>query len=244
MAEWNRNVSRVYEISGEKIISKEHQKLIFLRREQFFYDLFGRTSLVKTPKIYQVSGLTLQTHFIETEEKDIHQTAEDWARVHSYFIRNPVEENRLMIQHNIEEVSSYVLRNINLFGRLGPIVKERLSRIGIKKDVRTILHGDLQQRNMVTFKGNNYYFDFELGGVGHPGRDVASMVISNPDKKEELLTIYRQHVDFDYSGLEEDVDTWIMARTTQLYIIFDKRKGTPKQKKTIKGKLSRIIEGL
>ena len=68
------------------------------------------------------------------------------------------------------------------------------------------------------------------------------MIISNPDKKEELLVTYRQHADFDYSELEKDVDIWLMARTAQLYLIFDKRNGTKEQKKFIRDKLSKIIQ--
>jgi len=244
MVKWNRNVSEIYEIFGEKIISKKHQKLIFLKREQFFYDLFQKNPLIKAPKIYSVKGLNLQTHFIDTEEKDIFKTAENWAKVHSYFMKNPTNENRLILRHNLKEVSLYVLENIHIFDELRSIVENKMSNAKINQDLKTILHGDLQQKNMVTFQGDNYYFDFELGGLGHPARDIASMIISNPDKKKKLLSIYRRYADFYYSELEEDVDTWLMARTAQLYVILDKRKGTIKQKKTIKGKLSRIIESL
>jgi len=157
-------------------------------------------------------------------------------------MENPIENNLLLIQHDIQEVSSYVSRNISIFNELGSIVENKLSKARINKNLKTVLHGDLQQKNMVTFQGDNYYFDFELGGFGHPARDIASMIISNPNKKEELITIYRQNFYFDYSGMEEDINTWLMARTAQLYIIFDKRKGTLEQKDTIKRKLSGIIK--
>ncbi|MCK5611754.1 phosphotransferase, partial [Candidatus Pacearchaeota archaeon] len=242
MVEWNRNISKTYEISGKKIVSKKHQKRIFLRREQFFYDLFQRNPLIKTPEIYNIDGLNFQTCFIESEKKDIFQIPKDWAGVHSYFMKNPVEEDRLMINHDIGEVSAYVLGNIEIFGELGLVVRDRMSNVRINRNLKTILHGDLQQKNMVTFQNNNYYFDFELGGLGHPARDVASMIISNPNKKRELLAIYARHANFNYSGFEEDVDTWLMARAAQLYVIFNKREGTDEQKKTIKTKLSKIIK--
>ena len=126
MVEWNRNTSQIYEINGNKIVSKEHQKPIFLKRELFFYDLFQRTSLIRTPKIYSFDKCNLQTYFIETEEKNILKTAIEWAKVHSYFIKNPVENNQLLIQHDIKEVTSYVLKNINTFGELGSIVENKL----------------------------------------------------------------------------------------------------------------------
>lgn len=231
-------------MNGNKIVSKNHQKPIFLRRELFFYDLFQKNPLVRTPKIYSFDKFNLQTYFIETEEKDILQTAAEWAKVHSYFMKNPIENDRLLVQHNIKEVTSYVLKNIGAFGELGSIVENRLSGAKMNRELTTLLHGDLQNKNMVTFKGNNYYFDFELGGLGHPGRDIVSMIISNPDKKEELITTYKQHIDFDYLDMEEDIDIWLMARTTQLFLIFDERKGTLKQKKNIKKKLSWIIQNL
>jgi len=68
------------------------------------------------------------------------------------------------------------------------------------------------------------------------------MIISNPNEKENLLKIYKGYASFDYPELREDVDAWLMARAAQLYIIFDKRKGSERQKKPIKEKLSRIIE--
>jgi thiamine kinase-like enzyme len=244
MIEWNRNVSRTYKVGGKKIVSKNHKKPIFFKRELFFYDLFRKSSLIKTPEIYSFDRLNLQTYFIESERKDILQTAREWARVHSYFMRNPIENNHLFIQHNIKEVASYVSKNIGVFGKLGSIVERRLSGVEINKDLRTILHGDLQQKNMVTFGGDNYYFDFELGGAGHPGRDVASMIISNPNRKDELLDVYRKNCNFNYSGLGEDVDSWLMARSAQLYVIFNKREGTMGQKKELGGKLSWIIRGL
>ena len=244
MVEWNRNTSRIYEVDGNKIVSKDHQKPIFLQRELFFYDLFQKNPLVRTPKIYGFDKFNLQTYFIKTEEKDILQVATEWAKVHSYFIKNPIENHRLLFQHDIKEVISYVLKNINDFGKFGSIVENKLFNVKMYKELTTILHGDLQKKNIVTFQGDNYYFDFELGGLGHPGRDVASMIISDLDKKEELITTYKQHIDFNYFGMEEDINTWLMVRVAELYLIFDKRKGTINQKKNIKRKLSRIIQSL
>lgn len=242
MVGWNRNVSRIYEVDGNMIVSKDNQKPIFLRRELFFYDLFQKNPLVRTPKIYSFDKFNLQTYFIETEEKDILQTATEWAKVHSYFMKSPIENHRLLVQHDIKEVTSYVLKNIGTFGELGSIVEKRLSDAKMHMELTTVLHGDLQKKNMVTFRGDNYYFDFELGGLGHPGRDIASMIISDPNKKEKLINTYKQHVDFNYFGMEKDIDIWLMARTTQLYLIFDKREGTVEQKKSIKKKLSKIIQ--
>jgi len=232
------------EVNGDKVISKDYQKPIFLQRELFFYDLFQENSLIRTPRIHSFSKYNLQTYFIETEEKDMLQTAKEWAKVHSYFLKIPLKKNCLLIQHNIQEATSYVLKNIDIFGEFGLIVKDKLSGAKIHKELTTVLHGDLQKKNLVTSQGDNYYFDFELGGLGHPGRDVASAIISNPDRKEELIKTYRQYFDFDYFGMEEDIDAWLIARTAQLYVIFDKREGTVKQKKGIKKKLSKIIQNL
>jgi len=244
MVDWNRNVSKIYGENGKSIVCKTYQKPIFLQRELFFYDLFQKTPLIKTPKIHSVDKLNLQTYFIKTEEKNFLQTAVEWAKVHSYFMENPLENHRLLIQHDIQEVVSYILENLNIFGEMSDLVEDKLSNAKRLKNLTTVLHGDLQQKNMVTFQGENYYFDFELGGLGHPGRDVVSMIISNPDKKEELVNIYKKNIDFDYLGIEKDIDTWLMARTAQLYLIFDKRRGTLKQKNEVKRKLLKIIQSL
>jgi len=244
MDEWNRNTSQIYKLDGNKIISKTYKKPIFLQRELFFYNLFQKNSLIKTPRIYNFDKLILQTYFIETEEKDIFQTTMDWAKIHSYFIKNPVENNQLLIYHNIQKVISYVLENIGTFDKLDSVIGNKLSSAKMNKNIITLLHGDLQQKNMVTFKKNNYYFDFELGGLGHPARDITSMIISNPNKKDELITSYRQQINFDYSGIEEDIDNWLIARTAQLYILFNKKDGTKEQKKAVEKKLLGIIRDL
>lgn len=244
MVELNRNASLIYEVDGNKIVSKNYEKPIFLRRELFFYNLFQKNSLIKTPKIHNFDKFNLQTYFIETEEKDMLQTAREWARVHSYFLENPIENSRLLIKHDIQKIVSYIFKNIDIFGELGSIVENKLFNIKMNRELTTILHGDLQEKNIITFQGDSYYFDFELSGLGHPGRDIVSMIISNPNEKEEIITTYKQHIDFGYVGIEEDIDSWLMARTAQVYVLLDKRKGTSKQKRNIKRKLSWIIRSL
>ncbi len=244
MREMNRNKSKIYDLNGEKIVSKYFEKPIFLHRELFFYNLFKENPLVMTPKIHKSENINLQTYFIETEEKDVLQTVTDWAKVHSYFIENPLEDNKLLIKHDFEEVSSYVLNNLGIFGDLSKSIRSRLSKIKINKNLSTLLHGDMQNKNMVTFQGKNYYFDFEIGGLGHPARDIASMIISNPSKKKEIIKTYKESIDFNYSNIEEDLDIWLIARATQLYTIFNKKLKTEEQKKDIKDKLFWIIKNL
>ena len=242
MVEWNRNVSRICDIGGRRVVSKDHKKRIFFRRELFFYDLFKKVPLIKTPELCSAKRLNLQTYFIKSERKDIFRTAKEWAGVHSYFMRNSVDGNRFFVQHDIKEVASYVSRNLDAFGKFGCVVGDRLSGINMNKNLNTLLHGDLQSKNMVTANGENYYFDFELGGVGHPGRDVASMIISNPYRKRELLDVYRENFDFDYSGFGEDINSWVLARASQLYVIFSGRKGSVEQRRDVLGKLFGTIE--
>ena len=152
MVEWNRNASLVCEIDGNRIVSKNYQKPIFLCRELFFYDLFQKNPLVRTPKIHSFDRFNLQTYFIESEEKDVLRTAEEWARVHSYFMKHPIENHPLLIQHNIQEVTSYILRNIEIFGELGLIVRDRLADARINRELTTILHGDLQKKIWLHFE--------------------------------------------------------------------------------------------
>ncbi len=244
MKEINRNKSKIYTLNGKKIVSKYYEKPIFLHRELFFYDLFKKNNLIKTPEIHNWKGINLQTYFIETEKKNVYQTIKDWAKVHDYFIKNPLEKNKLLINHNFEEVVSYIFENLNVFGDLKKVVENKLHNKKINKNISTILHGDMQNKNMMTFQGDNYYFDFEIGGIGHPGRDVASMIISNPNKKKEIIKSYKESVGFNYRGMEEDLETWLVARTAQLYAIFNKKLKSNEQKKDLKDKLFWIIEDL
>lgn len=68
------------------------------------------------------------------------------------------------------------------------------------------------------------------------------MILSSPDRKGELIETYKHYMDFNYPLFDEDADNWLLARTAQLYVIFDKREGTVEQKKMIKGQLSKIIQ--
>jgi len=199
---------------------------------------------VKTPEIYDMGGDRFGTYFIETERRDMCKAAREWAEVHNYFLKEPLEESRYLMKHDPREVSNYVLREVDMFGKLKSKVKKRLCDVEMKQDIETLLHGDLQGKNMRTFRGKNYYFDFELGGLGHPGRDIASMIISAPDKKEELIRAYGENFEYGYPGFSCDIDTWLILRAAQLYIIFSNRQGGGAEKPKIKNKLSGIIEGL
>jgi len=244
MDNFNRNKSKVERIDGRKIISKEHQKLIFLKREEYFYNFFRDNQFIKTPDIYSIEGLNIKTSFVEGEEKNIPLAIKDWAKIHNYFIEHPLEENKLFMRHDINQVSRYLLKHGNINNTLGVDVEHKLREVKLNISIETLLHGDLTPKNFIFYSGENYYFDFELGGVGHPARDIASLIISSPTKKEKIINHYKNSFDHCYQELEEDLDNWVFVRASQLYFIFDKRKGNEKQKKKIKNKLIGVIENL
>jgi len=244
MDNFNRNKSRIERIDGRKIISKEHQQLIFLKREEYFYNFLRDNHFIKTPDIYSIEGLNIRTYFIEGEEKNISLAIEDWAKIHSYFIENPPKENKLFMKHDINKVSKYLLQNEDIHNLLGKRVECMLNEIDLNVRLKTLLHGDLTPKNFIYHGNENYYFDFELGGIGHPARDIASLIISAPRKKEKLVNHYKDFFSHDYGGLDEDIDNWTFVRASQLYFIFDKREGGEKQKNKIKNNLIGIIENL
>ena len=82
----------------------------------------------------------------------------------------------------------------------------------------------MQEKNILISKGNNYYLDFEIAGVGHPARDLASLIIHNPKKREEIISVYRKNISFDYKGIEKDIRKWFVARVSQLILILKTKK--------------------
>jgi len=244
MNNFNRNKSKIERINGRKIVSKEHKKLIFLKREEYFYNFFKENQLIKTPFVYDIDGLNIKTYFVEGEEKNIPLAIRDWAKIHNYFIENPQKENKLFIRHDINQVSRYLLQHEDILNIFGKGAEYKLREVELNISTQTLLHGDLTPKNFIFYNNENYYFDFELGGIGHPARDIASLIISNPGKKENLINHYKNSFSHSYDGLDEDIDNWTFVRASQLYFIFDKREGGEKQKSKIKNNLMGIMESL
>lgn len=244
MNNFNRNKSKIEKINGRKLISKEHKKLIFLKREAYFYNFFKNNQFIKTPDIYSIEGLNIKTSFVEGEEKNIPLAIKDWAKIHNYFIENPLKENNLFMRHDINRVSKYLLQHEDISNLLGKKIECKLNEIDLNVSIKTLLHGDLTPKNLIFYNNKNYYFDFELGGIGHPARDMASLIISNPRKKDKLINYYKDSFSYNYEGLAEDIDNWTFVRAAQLYFILDKREGDEKQKNRIKNNLLGIIENL
>jgi thiamine kinase-like enzyme len=234
---FNRNLLSVYEINGKRVILKRFQKPIFFRRELFFYDLFQKTDLIKTPKIYSCGMSGLATYVIKSgEQKDVIKAAKEWAKIHSHFLSEGFDENNLMVEHDINEVINYVLGNMEFFGKRTKFIKEFLLEENLAKPgLKTILHGDLQDKNIITSRGKNYYIDFEISGVGHPARDLVSLLIYCPEKRDEIVTTYRENIDFDYNKIENDIKLWSIVRASQLLLILEDREG-PREKKRVLGR--------
>ena len=241
---FNRNVFEIETVNGEKIVSKTHQKLIFLKREEFFYDLFKKIPLIKTPDIYLIEGLQLKTYFVSGMYKNIPLAAKNWAKVHNYFIENPILESGLFLQHDINEVASYLLEQDGFLEFVGKKVGKLLGNVEIDTNLKTLLHGDLTTKNFISNKGINYYFDFELGGIGHPARDIASLIISTPNRKRDIIDSYKHQFNYNYLSFEKDIKNWMLVRASQLLFIIKNKKGNYNKRKRMENKLVNIIGNL
>lgn len=244
MQGFNRNISRIEYIDKNKIISKEHKKLIFLKREEYFYNLFKKVPIIKTPKICSSKDLIFKTYFIEEKKKNLFLAISDWAKIHSYFIENPHSGNKIFMQHDLENVSYYLLNQRKVLKDLDALFFKKLEETKIENKMKTIVHGDLTKDNFITSNGINYYFDFELGGFGHPARDVASLVISDYKQKEKIISCYQDCFKYNYSDLDEDIHKWTFARAFQLYFIAENMMKRENKKDLIKKKLKNILEEL
>ncbi len=218
-----RNKLFLYQVGDKRVLLKKFEKSISFRRELFFYNLFNTTNLIRTPKIYSCGMSGLATYIIESNEKvDFLSSVGEWAKIHSYFLDNLPKDKKLMFEHNFCEIKDYILKNISLFGKKGKELKKYLSKQEISKNLRTLIHADLQNKNTTTRFGNNYYFDFEISGVGHPLRDLATIISCNLNHKEEIINTYRENILFDYPEIEADLQKWIVTRNSQLILILNR----------------------
>lgn len=201
--------------NGERTIAiKEFKEERAFQKEVFFYKLFEKEKIIRTPKIYEISKPFLLTEFIESEDKiNLEDALKDWGKVHSYFLRKGISKLRIERINN-KNLSEFVLSYPGLFGekykQLAEKVKER-----IRQDLQTLVHGDLYKANILTRRGHNYYIDFEFSGKGHPARDLALILLNGYDR-EKILSTYKESIDFNYSGLEEDVITYTLMRGIDL----------------------------
>lgn len=190
-----------------------------LQNEVFFYELFEKEKILRTPKVYEISKPFLLTEFIESEDKiNLENALRDWGKVHSYFLRKElgglITEKLEKVKVNDKNLSEFVLSHPELFGEKYKQIAERVKK-RVKPDLQTLVHGDLYDANILTRRGHNYYIDFEFSGKRHPARDLALFLLNGYDP-ETVLSTYRGSIDFYYSGLEEEIITYTLIRGIDL----------------------------
>ncbi len=239
----SRNNSLLYSVEKNKVVLKKFEKPILFKRELFIYDLFNEIPIVKTPKIFYEGNLELATYFINSEkEKDILLATKDWAKIHSYFINNnQIEKNKILMKHDIIKNANYLLVNINSFGKNNKTLSKILNSINSSK-TKTLICGDLFAKNFLTLKKTNYYFDFEFSGIGSPAKDVASLILHHPTRKEKIIELYKDSLDFKYPSLEKEIKEELIVRGLQLIYLLDKKDMKNDLRQNMKNKFWEVIE--
>ncbi len=211
---YNRNLISIYSVGRKKVIFKRFNGKEFVEREKFFYKTFENSC--KIPKVYFQGDDFIVTEFIESSIPNLIMAVKDWARVHSNFMGSTLLENPFFKEHELGNLSDYVLNHKKTFGKNTEKLGEILLNKERKKNYSTLIHGDLFGRNILTNNGNNYYIDFEFSGRGHPTKDLSLLLLNHSDMEEEIIKTYRRNISFDYGRIEEDIKIELFNKGVQL----------------------------
>ena len=87
-----------------------------------------------------------------------------------------------------------------------------------------------------------YYFDFEFGGIGNPVQDLATILIDNYSKKQELTQLYSDEVSFspDFNLL----NAHIVFRACDVLVRTSKRDLTETKRKQIQDDYLEILSDI
>lgn len=210
----SRHKHYIFLVDGKKIILKKYQSENLGLLESGFYEFFESLGSICVPKVHYRDKFYLVTDFIEqTRKPDMKRTIVEWGNVHSK-TRGNFEGIREM---PFESILRHTLDKGVVLGDLFIPFVRRMEE-GLVSDITAVTHGDLYSNNVLSVNDKNFYIDFEYSGRSHPSRDLGLILFNAYKHKKEIIQLYRQNIDFDYSGLERDIETNLILKLGQVII--------------------------
>lgn len=138
----NRHNHEFYSNGKITLALKEFKVERLFQNEVFFYELFEKEKILRTPKVYEISKPFLLTEFIESEDKiNLEDALRDWGKVHSYFLRKELRGliteklEKVKVKVNDKNLSEFVLSHPELFGEKYKQIAERVKK-RVKPDLQ------------------------------------------------------------------------------------------------------------
>ncbi|MBD3247001.1 phosphotransferase [Candidatus Pacearchaeota archaeon] len=239
---FHRNFQSVYKLGRQQILVKEYNSKKDLKREVFFYEMFGKNKLIITPLFYGHEKNVGCFEFIESDSKgDLFVGIEDWARVHSCFLKSNELNNPIMANHKSKNLPEYVLNHEKEFPKISKQIAEVLQSESYQ-NFKTLIHGDLEKRNILIKNNKNCYIDFEFTGRGHPLRDLSLLLLNHPQDKEKIISMYRKKISFDYENIEKDTKKELFIKAVQLIAEMKNINLPSKRKKNIHTRFLKVMD--
>jgi hypothetical protein len=205
----HRHVPRVYTDGKIKIIAKTFHDQETFERTDFCYGTISHH--LRTPTFLASGERIIVSEFIEGHEiSNPAQAMVDLAKLHSFYLNSIVRMTELFRVPQLkflgypEEIQA-----------INPVWAELMQK-PYAQPLETIVHGDMRSKNILSVGKGNYYIDFELTGVAHPTRDLARLLLEHEQFKDQLIAIYRKNIDFDYSGIMQDITKELLVNASSL----------------------------
>lgn len=240
---YNRNSISVYSLGNRKYIFKKFKEEELAKRENFFYEILSKR--IHVPQVHYNEGCVLIADFIDSDKlqaSNLINAIKDWAKIHSDYLGDKILENPIMLEHKSRNLEKFVLSNEEIFGKLTEELSNFLKDTSRERNYFSLIHGDLFGNNILVKNNFNYYIDFELSGFGHPARDLSLLLLNYPKMKLGIIDTYRKNINFDYYGIEKDINKEVVSKGVQLIVSLRKLNASLEVKKEIQNKFLRVIE--
>jgi hypothetical protein len=217
---FTRNNVQFYSIDSEKYVLKTFENSRLFENENDSYDLLKSNGSIFVPFRHFSEKVSILYSYIQSEiDDDPLVRLSEWGRIHSDKDLEDLEGGlgvtEKVICRKLERIASKIKDSPEVFGEnsldyLG-ILSNSFDRI-VNPSRRAFIHSDLRRVNSSSTNEGIYYFDFEFSGLGSPLVDVATTVLENPERRNEIVESYSNSVDFDFGEVEKDLGPQIVFR--------------------------------
>ena len=240
---YHKNAPSIYQINERKVVVKKFSMLGDFEREVAAYKIFKENPIINIPRLLYFGENIIVTEFVKGHERrKAPITIKDWAKVHSYFLNKSTHLDLMgHYKHNENTTMEEIFKSSYLFGDLYKKILE-VVHTDTNKKLKTLIHGDLMNKNIIASNQDNFYIDFEFSGMGHPTRDLTLTLLENSNRKDEIIRRYRENIEFDYEGIERDLIKESILELSHRIIMTERMKVKNNISNKIKSNLIRGIK--